>query len=252
MSLTRRRILRDAVGAGASLFAFLGVSGLLRLVLGAGASSYPVDGGTSGSLDGCGTTAGDALLPRLIRPPGALEEPAFLAGCIRCYRCQDACDIGAVRFLGEGAGESFLSPYIDPAAKACNLCMKCTRSCPTGVLVPMEPEERREVSMATVTLEAALCLSHKAASIRDRQALLVEAGREATEVEATLERRGPCGECYMFCPERGRAIDIQPGGFLAPRVFPDKCVGCGLCEEICRVILRGRPAIQVVPTRSWT
>lgn len=32
-----------------------------------------------------------AGLDRLIRPPGAVDEKAFVAGCIRCYRCQDAC-----------------------------------------------------------------------------------------------------------------------------------------------------------------
>ncbi len=75
-------------------------------------------------------------------------------------------------------------------------------------------------------------------------------GSEPTESEAVVERRGPCGECYMFCPLRERAIKLKPGGFLSPIVFPDECVGCGMCEDICRTVVRGEPAIRVVRTRS--
>ena len=129
--------------------------------------------------------------------------------------------------------------------------MKCTHECPTGVLLPMVPAERARVKMATVELCKDLCLSYKAKQIREEQSLLMELGRPATEVDARLERRGPCGECYMFCPLRGRAIQLEPGSFLAPLVFPDHCVGCGLCEEICSIMVKGYPAIRVVQTRSW-
>lgn len=189
------------------------------------------------------------LGPRLIRPPGAVEEGAFLAGCIRCYRCQDACEVGAIRFFTEADGELYHTPYVDPAAKGCTLCMRCTHACPTGVLAAMEPADRARVDMASVTLRTDLCLSHKAKRIRDEQAMLMALGRSPTESEAVVERRGPCGECYMFCPLRERAIQLEPGGFLAPVVFEKECVGCGMCEEICRHMVRGEPAIRVVATR---
>jgi ferredoxin len=185
----------------------------------------------------------------VIRPPGAVEEEAFLAGCIRCYRCQDACDVGAIRFFTEADGIHYHTPYVDPALKACNLCMKCTKACPTHVLRPLEPEERAKAAMAAVELRTELCLSYKAKRIRDEQAMLVALGRKATESDALAERRGPCGECYMFCPLRERAIRLEPGAFLAPVVFEKECVGCGLCEEICRAVVRGDPAIRVVPKR---
>jgi len=188
---------------------------------------------------------------RLIRPPGAVEESAFLAGCIRCYKCQDACDPGAIQFFTESDGEVYHTPYIDPSMRACTLCMKCTQVCPTNVLVPTEPEDRADVDMATVELREDLCLSYKAKRIRDEQAMLMELGREATEATAVYERRGPCGECYMVCPVRERAITLEPGAFLAPIVHADQCVGCGLCEEICRVMVRGdQPAIRVVSKRG--
>ncbi len=188
----------------------------------------------------------------LIRPPGALEEDDFLAGCIRCYRCQDACEPGAIQFFTESDGRHYHTPYVDPSIRACTLCMKCTQVCPTGVLKPMLPEERREVRMASVELFKDLCLSYKAKRIRDEQAMLMELGREPMESTAELERRGPCGECYMFCPLRGKAIRLEPGSFLAPVVFTEHCAGCGLCEEICRVMVKGVPAIRIVPTRQKT
>ena len=186
----------------------------------------------------------------ILRPPGALEEEAFLAGCIRCYRCQDACDVGAIRFFGEADGVHYHTPYVDPALKACNLCMRCTQACPTQVLKPLEPDERSQAAMGSVALRTDLCLSYKAKRIRDEQAMLVALGGKATETEAETERRGPCGECYMFCPLRERAIQLEPGSFLAPVVFEKECVGCGMCEEICRVVTRGEPAIRAVP-RRW-
>lgn len=188
---------------------------------------------------------------RVIRPPSALEnDDEFLASCIRCYRCQDACEPGAIQFFGERSDAHFQSPYIDPAIKACTLCMKCTVACPTDALSPMLIEEKNEARMATVALREDMCLSHKARHIRDEEALLMDLGRQPTESTAIVERRGPCGECYMFCPLRGKAITLEPGMFLAPVVHPEHCAGCGMCEDICRVMVRGEPAMRVVSIRG--
>lgn len=232
--VSRRTVLRTAataVGLGSALAAG---HVLLRPV---GGHSSPIP------------TASRNPAVGLLRPPGAVEEEAFLAGCIRCYRCQDACDVGAIRFFTEADGRHYHTPHVDPAVKACNLCMRCTQVCPTHVLSPLQPAERAKVDMGSVELRKDLCLSYKAKRIRDEQAMLVDLGRSATESEALAERRGPCGECHMFCPLRERAIKLEPGAFLAPEVFEKECVGCGMCEEICRHILRGDPAIRVVHKR---
>ncbi len=41
----------------------------------------------------------------------------------------------------------------------------------------------------------------------------MDLGLSPTESEALDERRGPCGECYMFCPLREQAIKLEPGLF---------------------------------------
>ncbi|MFQ5467658.1 MAG: 4Fe-4S dicluster domain-containing protein, partial [Kiloniellaceae bacterium] len=133
----------------------------------------------------------------LLRPPGALPERDFLAACIRCYRCQDACEPGAIQFYTEQDGLLYHTPYVDPARKGCSLCALCQPQCPTGALRPVERKE--DVDMGSVELREDLCLSYRARAIRREQELLVQLGREPTEVEAEDQRRGPCGECFMFC-----------------------------------------------------
>ena len=163
-------------------------------------------------------------------------------------KCQDACEPGAIQFYTERDGALYHTPYVDPAKAGCTLCAKCGPACPTDALLPFE--DKTEVDMGTVELREDLCLSYKAKFVRQQQELLVQAGRKPTEVEALVERRGPCGECYMFCPLRNRAIKLEPGAFLAPVVFTEHCVGCGMCEEICRTVVRGEPAIRVLRTRK--
>jgi ferredoxin-type protein NapG len=240
MKFTRRAFLHTA---GHSLTATTGFVAVLMT------GQFLLNRWTTRSLYPARRLPYDKRSAGIIRPPGAVDEKAFLAGCIRCYRCQDVCDTGAIQFFTEGDGKYFHTPYVDPATAACDLCMACTHVCPTGVLQPMKPSERAQVRMASVALDKDRCLSYKAKHLRYQQGLLMELGRPPTEVEARPERRGICGECYMVCPLREHAITYEPGAFLSPVISEEDCVGCGLCEEICRVVLRGEPAIRVVPTR---
>jgi ferredoxin-type protein NapG len=239
MSITRRELLKKVITTAGSATAIGVTFAIAHSLLREIPSHYP-------ALPGKRT----ANRVRLIRPPGAVDEKLFLAACIRCYKCQDACDIGAIQFFTEADRNYYHSPYIDLSIKSCNLCMKCTKVCPSGALLPMEREEKEKVTMGSVELFEDSCLSYKAKAIRNEQALLMEMGRAPTESQAIVERRGPCGECYMFCPLRESAIQLEPGSFLAPIIFTEHCVGCGMCEEICRTMVRGDPAIRVVPTRQ--
>lgn len=153
----------------------------------------------------------------IVRPPGALDEKDFLARCIRCTECADACEAQCIRLFGPEAGDLQGTPYIVPAEKGCTLCLACGPACPSGALVPQE--SRDEPRMGVAVVDERLCVSHNGT--------------------------GVCGACHTACPLRNRAIvqDFRN----APTVNADECTGCGLCEELC--IVRDRRAIQVVTDR---
>jgi MauM/NapG family ferredoxin protein len=158
-----------------------------------------------------------------LRPPGALSEDEFLARCIRCGRCADACPNRCITAFSEPAGRAFSlapgraqegTPVIFPRQQACNLCLShrgdvlaCTAACPTGALSRVEktPEGIQSgVTMGTAVVDENLCYSFTGSS---------------------------CGVCVRACPFEGRAL--RAGQFETPLLDPAWCVGCGLCERSC-------------------
>ncbi|GAB4300557.1 MAG: hypothetical protein Kow0090_16040 [Myxococcota bacterium] len=145
---------------------------------------------------------------KFLRPPGAISENRFLSACIRCGKCAAVCPRACIKFhtFSDGIG-LFGAPYIEPRARACNLCMNCAGVCPTGALeaIPAEKEAIiNRVYMGTAVVNTALCISF-------------------------LGRL--CGECRDACPFPGEAIKLE--SWARPKVIEDKCVGCGLCVEVC-------------------
>ena len=164
---------------------------------------------------------GLSRLRRYLRPPGAKAEEAFLDACIGCGQCASVCPNKCIRLQGlENGVRELATPVITARAKACILCMACTQVCPTGALRKLEPtpEGMRAVAMGTAFLTESICYSYS--------------GRT-------------CGACYRACPLPGEAMTI--GLYEQPTVHPDKCVGCGLCEQSC---IHMPQAIRVVPRRE--
>ena len=155
----------------------------------------------------------------VVRPPGSLAEPDFLAACIRCTRCSDACEAQCILLFGPEAGRLQGTPYILPGTRGCTMCLACGKACPAGAILPLERKE--DVRMGTAVVDERLCVSHNGT--------------------------GACGACHTFCPLRNRAI--TQGIRNAPEVHSAFCTGCGLCEEIC--IVRDRRAIRVMTRRVW-
>ena len=151
-ALTRRRMLRQLAGAA--------------VAVGTVGASWLVANGTGADPVAC------------IRPPGALDEDDFLATCIRCGRCADACpnrsivaftaESGAALSLSPGRGQHG-TPVIFPRRQACMLCngvpgeyLRCTEACPSGALKLTRSDVAavgEEVHMGTAEVDTSLCYS---------------------------------------------------------------------------------------------
>lgn len=153
----------------------------------------------------------------LLRPPGAQGEDDFLARCISCGRCIEACPYIALKAAPWESGLAAGTPVIDARQQACRLCedFPCIEACPTAAL--RDVSQRREVHMGTAVIDNELCIAIKKA-IR-------------------------CEVCYRVCPliDEAISIELRPREgdkihvVFAPVIDEQKCVGCGLCVERCVV-----------------
>ena len=137
-----------------------------------------------------------------LRPPGAVDEEAFIAGCIRCGVCVDTClnrYTGVLKpmTLADGYYNAGLPTFNTPKTY-CLRCMECTTACPTGVLKEV-PSDKLGIGTAFINIEE--CLAYN--------------GED-------------CLECVKHC-EIGAAVEIND----LPTVKEDICDGCGTCVYFC-------------------
>jgi len=177
---------RRAVLAGLGLAVGAGLGGLIRRD----------SGGRSGAEP-------------LLRPPGALDEAEFLASCIRCGQCVEACppEYNTLQLVDDRAGISFGSPFVDSRNTPCYLCanyegLLCIDVCPTAALSPVA--DTASVRMGTAVIDHSRCLAYN---------------------------RVICRACWHACPFPDDAIRFD--SMLRPVVVEEACVGCGLCDHAC-------------------
>ena len=167
--------------------------------------------------------------PELIRPPGALAEPDFLARCVQCGLCMKACPTGALQPAFDQAGLAGLwTPVLIPRLGYCEHgCALCGQVCPTGAIAPLALTEKQALRIGLATLDTTRCLPYAY-------------GRE-------------CIVCEEHCPVPTKAIyfvetEVQLRGgerrvLKQPRVDAALCTGCGICETKCP--FADRAAIRV-------
>ncbi len=135
-----------------------------------------------------------------LRPPGAREENAFLALCVKCQKCVEICPTRAItQVLVTEDVSAAGTPRLDYSFGYCSLCMRCIEVCPTGALQPVLKESVR-LGMAQIVPERCVAWAWMA-----------------------------CTKCSKECPEEAISLDADK----RPVVEAAKCNGCGLCEYIC-------------------
>ncbi len=131
----------------------------------------------------------------LVRPPGSVEELAFLSRCIKCDQCIRVCPTNVLQPAWfEGGLEGLWSPLLDFEVGHCQLhCVACGQVCPTGAIKP-------------ITVDQKLGLADYA------QQGPIRIGTAHFDVGRCLpySKNIPCVVCEEVCPTSPKAIYTQP------------------------------------------
>ena len=161
----------------------------------------------------------------VLRPPGAVPEPAFLAACTKCGLCVAACPYKALILASPGDGRPVGTPYFVMRERPCRMCrdIPCTAACPTGAL-----DEGLVSDAGTGPAALNINKARIGLAVIDRETCIAYWGIQ-------------CDACYRACPVIDKAITVDPvrndrtgkHAILAPVVQSEHCTGCGMCERAC-------------------
>ncbi len=147
----------------------------------------------------------------VLLPPGIESEEKFLQLCNECYQCVAQCPHLAIRVCRQQDNLFYGKPMIVAHEQPCYLCsdIPCIAACESG----------------------ALQLEHSG-SLN---------GVAKIDTERCLAFNGLfCRACVNACPLMDEALFINSAGL--PQVNPEKCTGCGICENQCSM---EQPAIKI-------
>ena len=180
--------------------------------------------------------------PLILRPPGALPEKEFLASCIKCGMCVEACPYDALTLAAPGDNKPIGTPYYTPRTNPCYMCkdIPCVPACPTESLNEYLVSEKDENGELKLNIN----LAKMGLAVIDRETCIAYSGIQ-------------CDACYRACPLIDKAItteytrNIRTGkhAMLAPVVHSKACTGCGRCETAC---ITKKASIFVLPIEIAT
>jgi polyferredoxin len=139
----------------------------------------------------------------VMRPPGAGED--FLAKCIRCDQCIEACPGHIIQpAITKGGWESLFTPIMDPFAGRCEYdCNLCGQVCPSHAIPPLSLEEKHKAVIGIAKVNFDTCVR--------------------------------CMDCKDNCPyDCFELVEVEGIRGVFPRVKDNSgCVGCGICVDVC-------------------
>lgn len=163
-----------------------------------------------------------------IRPPGT-DEQALSNKCIRCGECARVCPTGVIQpSYSPKYLEVLWTPILMTRLGYCDYsCTLCGEVCPTGAITKLSLERKQKTIIGI-------------AHINEKRCIPWAQGKE-------------CIVCEEMCPIPEKAIKLEKdivmhssseiSDVLLPRVIPELCIGCGICEYKCPV--EGESAIRI-------
>ena len=143
-------------------------------------------------------------------PPGSQSLRNFNRHCTACQLCVSACPNQVLRPSTDPARlmqpeMSFERGYCRPE------CTRCSHVCPTGAILPITREEKSATQLGHAVWIKENCLVTK----------------EGVH----------CDNCAQHCPTGAiQMVAADPANKQSlqfPVVNPERCIGCGACENLC-------------------
>ena len=145
-----------------------------------------------------------------IIPPGAVDARNFARHCTACQLCVSVCPNGVLRPSADL--ERLMQPEMSYERGYCRPeCTKCGEVCPAGAIHPLTVAEKSSTRIGHAVWVRKNCIP--------------------------LTDGVECGNCARHCPS-GAILMVpsdkdRPDSVKIPAINPERCIGCGACENLC-------------------
>ena len=150
--------------------------------------------------------------PLALRPPGAISEKEFLAKCIKCGLCVEACPFHTLKLAKAEDNIAIGTPFFTPRSIPCYMCkdIPWVPPCPTGALDESLVSMAGRLNINTAKMGVAV----------------IDSDQRGAQSQSALELRFIVHLDQTIHPQReGRILQFRRGGVIERRHDEKDAVG---------------------------